>query len=114
MFTASGSILSSVPVDGEGLRDPQAYKIALVLTWIAGWAGRILFIPIVVYVFVVRPVGALFFVVWSVLVLLAVASLVFLQRSGIRLASMFYFDEVEEHARMRAFFAKAMQWRRPW
>ena len=103
-----------MPVDGEGLRDPQAYKIALVLTWIAGWAGRILFIPIVVYVFVVRPVGALFFVVWSVLMLLAVASLVFLQRSGIRLASMFYFDEVEEHARMRAFFAKAMQWRRPW
>jgi hypothetical protein len=105
--------LSFMPVDGGGLRDPRAYKIALLLAWTMVWAARILWIPLAVYLFLMGPAGVLFYVVWSVFMLAAVVTLALLQRSGIRLVSMFYFDEVGDHAAIRAFFAKAMRWRRP-
>jgi hypothetical protein len=115
-------MLSCVPVDGEGLGDPKAYKMALVLTWIGMWIARVFLVLWLPHLFLSKmesPVlhrlaDVLFWIIWPVCALLTAASLVLLQRSGIRLVSMFHFDEVEDHATIRAFFQKAVRWRRPW
>jgi hypothetical protein len=112
-----------VPVDGEGLRGPTAYKIALMLTWIDMWIARVFVVVWVPHVLLYsmgdklllnRWADMLFWPSISVCFLLAMISLALLQRSGIRLLKLFYFDEVETRAAVGAFAAKARKWRPPW
>ena len=112
-----------MPVDGEGLRGPRAYKIALMLTWIDMWIARVFVVLWVPHVLLYsmgdklllnRWADMLFWPFMSVCFVLATISLALLQRSGIRLLKLFYFDEVETRAAVNAFAAKARKWRPPW
>jgi hypothetical protein len=86
------------------------------------WVARVFVVLWIPYVVLVamgksdlnnRWADVLFWVAVPVCGLLGTVSLVFLHRSGIRLLNLFYFDEVKDHAAVRAFAVSVRKWRRP-